>query len=235
MNREHTSGQWFFAGRIEGDEYVFDTFESGHLVKVLRKREGDPIVLTDGKGRVYEAVITAAHPRKTVVRITGKRLLPPPERRLHVFMAPTKNMDRFEWFLEKATELGVWKITPLITRNTGRKKLNYDRLEKIIVSAVKQSKRAYKPVLHPAITWKNIPWESHRFFAALCEADRYRNKDYAQARRAAVIVGPEGGFAPDEREELQQRNIPAIRLSAYRLRAETAGITAVCRFYCNDS
>ena len=231
MNRKWTSGQWFYAGRIEGDQYVFDTFESGHLFKVLRKREGDRIVLTDGRGNVYIAVILMAHPRKTTVRILEKHHVPAPSRRLHVFIAPTKHMDRFEWFLEKATELGVWAITPLLTHHTGRKKLNYERLEKIIISAVKQSMRAYKPALHPAISWKDIPWEQHRFFAALCEAEQYANTSYIRTSSAAVLIGPEGGFSEAEKEELWIKNIPAIHLSDNRLRTETAGITAVCLFY----
>jgi 16S rRNA (uracil1498-N3)-methyltransferase len=142
-------------------------------------------------------------------------------------------MDRLEWFLEKATEIGVWEITPLLTRHTERKKLNYDRLEKIIVSAVKQSKRAYKPVLHPVVKWKDLTPCPDRFFVALCDADHFHNKKFSAARQAAVIIGPEGGFSDEEREDLHRWNIPAIRLAENRLRTETAGIAAVCRFYCN--
>jgi len=223
-------GQLFYAPGIEGRVYVFDTFESGHLVKVLRKKPGDRILLTDGQGHFYTAVITTATPRRVAVEILESRYVPPPSKKLHVYIAPTKQIDRFEWFLEKATELGVWEITPVRTVRTERKKLNFERLEKIIISALKQSLRAYKPVLH---NWTSLTslQGGEGSFAALCQATPGDGRDFGQHPRSSVVIGPEGGFTDEEIDILRQKGFKPLFLSPNRLRTETAGITAVCKFY----
>ena len=227
-------GQYFYAPDAEGEQYTFDTFESGHMVKVLRKKAGDEIALTDGRGRVYRARILTATPRRVTVAILQSREVPPPARKLHVWIAPTKQIDRFEWFLEKATELGVWEITPLRTARTERKQLNFERLEKIIVSAVKQSLRAYKPRLNPWKTLAEVQAPSGQGFVALCRAETYHNRAFRQAPRASVVIGPEGGFTPSEQSLLIDKGFLPLRLGAHRLRTETAGVASVCQFYtCN--
>jgi 16S rRNA (uracil1498-N3)-methyltransferase len=223
------AGQFFFAGTLKGDHYTFDTFESRHIAKVLRKKEGDILYITDGKGTVAEAEIIYLDRNKVKTAIKKKIHLPPPERKLHVYIAPTKSIDRFEWFLEKATELGVWEITPVITKLTERKKINYERLEKIIVSAVKQAKRAYKPTLNPIEKLSGTFEKAENLFIARCKPEKIDNKHFISQQSASVLIGPEGGFSADELVKLKE--FPAVLLGENRLRTETAGIASVCLFY----
>ena len=223
------AGQFFYAATLEGDQYTFDTFESRHIAKVLRKKEGDILYLTDGKGTVARTRIVFVD-RSTVKTLRLEKIrVEEPVKKLRVYIAPTKSIDRFEWFLEKATELGVWEITPVITRFTERKKLNYDRLEKIIISAVKQSKRAYKPVLHPAMKFDEVVRTAANLFAGMCEASGPENEAFRKHKYASVLIGPEGGFSNDELLKLKE--FPAVSLGEHRLRTETAGVAAVCLFY----
>ncbi len=227
------SGQLFYAGSIEGELIRFDTFESRHLFKVLRKREGDEIYITDGRGNLCRSRIVAANANRLTARVVETRHFDPPPRRLHVYIAPPKSIDRFEWFLEKAVELGVWEITPVHTDFGERSKLNFERLEKIIISALKQSMRLYKPRLHPWKKWDEVLDESNPLFAALCKSEKPANDLYVQSPSASVLIGPEGGFSPAERKRLEAAHIHAIRLGRNRLRTETAGVAAVCLYYGN--
>ncbi len=227
------SGQLFYAGSVEGELIRFDTFESRHLYKVLRKREGDTIFITDGRGRLFRSRIIAANANRLTAWVEDVKYFEPPSRKLHVFIAPPKNIDRFEWFLEKAVELGVWEITPIHTAFGERSKLNFERLEKIIVSALKQSLRLYKPTLHPWKKFHDILNSNDALFAALCRNETPANAAYVQSPSASVVIGPEGGFSPDELNRLRSAQIPAIRLGRHRLRTETAGVAAVCLYYGN--
>ena len=230
---EIPSGQLFYAGPVEGEHIRFDTFESRHLYKVLRKRPGETIYLTDGKGGLYTARITTATANRVEVRVEAERRFEPPARKLHIFLAPPKNIDRFEWFLEKAVELGVWEITPLRTKRGERSKINFDRMEKIIISALKQSLRTYKPALNHWQSLSAAVKSEAPVFAALCQAEKYANNDYVKATHASIIIGPEGGFSPDELDLLRQANLSAVKLGNHRLRTETAGVAAVCLFNSN--
>jgi 16S rRNA (uracil1498-N3)-methyltransferase len=226
-----TSGQFFYAGPFEGNEYTFDTFESRHIFKVLRKQPGDTVILTGGNGKLYRAVIQTATPNRVRVKILETREIPPPGRKLSLLVAPTKSIDRFEWMLEKTVELGIWEIFPILTRFGERKKINYDRMEKIIISALKQSKRAYKPHLHPLMPLQEaVEKFSHPLFVALCQTGNHRNREYVSQSRAGIIIGPEGGFAPGEIHFFDRNGIASIHLSPNRLRTETAAITATCMF-----
>ncbi len=224
------AGQFFFAASLEGDRYMFDTFESRHIVKVLRKQTGDILFLTDGKGNIAKGKIILSSRNKAGVELVEKISEPEPTKKLHVYIAPTKSVDRFEWFLEKATELGVWEITPVLTRYTQRAKLNYERLEKIIVSAVKQSLRAYKPRLNRAVKLSELHFENKDFFAALCDGSLENTGKFAESTNAAILIGPEGGFSTDEKDFIKQNGLIPVKLNGARLRTETAGIAAVCLF-----
>jgi 16S rRNA (uracil1498-N3)-methyltransferase len=142
--------QLFFTPKIENGFAIFEEEEGRHLSTVLRKKPGDRLRLTDGKGSFYEAELADAGKRQVLARIISSESVPRPDRGLlHMAIAPTKNMDRLEWFLEKATEIGVDEITPILCKHSERDSLRLDRLEKILVSAMKQSLRAWLPQLNP--------------------------------------------------------------------------------------
>ncbi len=223
--------QIFYANPIRGDEFQFDTLESRHIAKVLRKKTGDLLYLTDGQGFFYQAEIIRADKNKVIVKILEKIKEPEPKKKLHLFIAPLKSTNRMEWALEKSTELGVWEITPVITKHTERKKLNYERLDKIIIAAVKQSKRAYKPVLHRAINLEDFIQSKENAFVALCQANKSSNHIFQSLEKARILIGPEGGFSLEEIRLLEKASVSAVRLGSYRLRSETAAIAATCLFH----
>ena len=159
----------FYVPEIEQSLVTLPDEEARHVVQVMRKRVGEEIMLVDGKGHWYRLEITEASKKKCVGRILES--LEPEEKRnfyLHLAIAPTKNINRFEWFLEKATEFGIDEITPIICQRSERKNLREDRLEKIIVTAMKQSLKAYLPKLNPASPFSDLmdrPFEGQKFIA----------------------------------------------------------------------
>ena len=209
--------------------------ESQHCAKVLRMKAGDHIHIIDGVGGLYEAQITEAHPKRTQVEILnvqteyGRRPF-----RLHLAVAPTKNIDRFEWFVEKATEIGFDELTPLCCRYSERKIIKPERIEKILVSAAKQSLKAYVPRLNPMTTFKDFinnfssltPHSS--LFIAHCYDQPKQHLLHAcpPSSDVVVMVGPEGDFSEEEVELALRNSFRAITLSESRLRTETAGIVA---------
>lgn len=221
----------FYTPDISGETYILDEIESKHCIKVLRLNINDQIELIDGNGSYYEAVIIDPNPKKCQVKVVktikeyGKR-----NHYLHIAIAPTKNIDRFEWFLEKATEIGIDEITPLICEHSERKIVKPDRLEKIIVSAIKQSIKAYKPVLNNLISYTKFMeqnFEGNKYIAHCEENSKLLLKSaYKPGERALILVGPEGDFSPKEIELAKQNNYTEISLGESRLRTETAGVVA---------
>ncbi len=205
--------------------------ESLHAVKVLRLQVGDAIHIIDGVGGYYQAKITDAHPKCTAFQVVstiseyGKR-----NYKLHIAIAPTKNIDRFEWFVEKAVEVGVDEITPLLCRYSERKQLKLERLEKIIISAAKQSKKAYLPVLHPLTSFQDFIQRAHsssKFIAHCYEEDKKDLKDLVdQSSDVLVMIGPEGDFSIEEIELALINDYQPVTLGDSRLRTETAGVVA---------
>jgi len=204
--------------------------ESFHCVKVLRMRTGDPINLTDGNGNLYEGRLLSADTRNCVVMIekvqaeSGKRPF-----RLHMAVAPTKNMARFEWFLEKATEIGVDEITPLICEHSERVQIRVDRLQKIIISAAKQSLKTYLPVLHEPVKFTDFVNRNNsgaRFVAYVEEHQPIHLKEAYQKGDCTVLIGPEGDFSRKEMELALKSGIIPVSLGPSRLRTETAAMVA---------
>lgn len=204
--------------------------ESFHCVKVLRMRSGDPIHLTDGNGNLYEGRLVSADTRNCVVLIenvlpeTGKRPF-----RLHMAVAPTKNMARFEWFLEKATEIGVDEITPLICEHSERVQIRVDRLQKIILSAAKQSLKTYLPLLHEPVKFVDFVNSNHvgaRFIAYVEEHQPRHLKEVYKQGDCTVFIGPEGDFSRKEMELAINSGIKPVSLGPSRLRTETAAMVA---------
>lgn len=223
--------QLFYVPNSSGAEVILDETESKHAVKVLRLSAGDKVQLIDGKGGFYEAEIADPHPKKCRLSITktilefGKKNF-----HLHIAIAPTKNTDRLEWFLEKATEIGIDEITPLLTEHSERKVLKTERLEKILVSAMKQSLKAYLPKLNELTPFHEFikqAKETHRFIAHCEDGEKPHLKNRVQAKTdCLVLIGPEGDFSPEEISLAKEQGFTEISLGTARLRTETAGIAA---------
>lgn len=219
---------------------VLNEEESRHCIKVLRLQEGNVVYLVDGKGGFYTARIADANPKRCALEVTGvQREFRKRPYRLHVAIAPTKNIDRFEWFLEKATEAGIDEITPLICARSERRILRTDRLIKRITAAVKQSLHAYHPVLNEPAGFAEFiarfaagpeasAGELLKCIAHCGEGPRqYLGELAAPGRDVLALIGPEGDFTPEEVEDARQRGFIPLGLGESRLRTETAGL-AVC-------
>ncbi|MGY6650448.1 16S rRNA (uracil(1498)-N(3))-methyltransferase [Wenyingzhuangia sp. IMCC45574] len=210
--------------------FIFDKDESRHLVKVLRKKEGDSVFITDGKGNFYTTAITIANEKKCTVSILKVETIDNNRPYyLHIAIAPTKLNDRYEWFLEKAVEIGIDEITPIICKNSERKVLKTDRMKKIIHSAVKQSLQCHIPILNEPVAFDTFiqEQEANQKFIAHCEDEN--NKQFLQniakpKGDILTLVGPEGDFTPKEIEKALKSGFTPITLGQNRLRTETAGI-----------
>ncbi|PIF02683.1 MAG: 16S rRNA (uracil(1498)-N(3))-methyltransferase [Paludibacter sp.] len=222
----------FYAPNIL-ETQVLSEEESRHAVKVLRLNLGSEIELLDGKGGKYRAKITLAHQKRCefeIIEQLEKSVLPK-SGRLHIAIAPTKSIDRFEWFIEKSTEIGVDEITPILCRFSERKTLKLERLEKIIVSASKQSQRTYFPLLNPFISFQefiNKDIKGNRFIAH-CYNHSEKKKLFDicdQTMNTTILIGPEGDFSREEVEVAIKNKFTPVTISEQRLRTETAGIVA---------
>ncbi len=209
---------------------VLSEEESMHAVKVLRLKSSDAIVVVDGVGGMYKAIITIAHHKHCAFEITQVMPTIVMPYNLHIAIAPTKNIDRFEWFVEKATEIGVSQITPIICQHSERKILKEDRVQKIIVAASKQSIKAHFPVLHPLCTFEQFVLNNaatQKFIAHCYEYDKKELKSELRAASSSIImIGPEGDFSPSEINTAIQNSYVPVALGTSRLRTETAGLYA---------
>ena len=224
--------QLFYNPNILEDtvEITFSKEESRHIAKVLRKRNGDILYITNGKGWLFTSEIINAEIKKCVVKILSKELKPKHKYSLHLAVAPTKMNDRYEWFLEKATEIGVDSITPIICDHSERKIIKEARFNKIIETAMKQSLQCYLPVLKEAIIFKNYIKQDFigQLFIAHCEeTDRKSLKtEILQNKEITILIGPEGDFSVKEIELALLHNFIPVTLGKTRLRTETAAIVA---------
>ncbi len=210
--------------------FFFNREESKHIVKVMRKQSGDNLFVTNGKGSIYECEITLASDTKCTVAIVKAIKSEAPKYHLHLAVAPTKMNDRYEWFLEKATEFGISEITPLLCDRSERKTIKIDRLEKIVQSAMKQSLQSYLPMLNEAMSFSQFILENRPGLnlIAHCE-DQQKNslKDVVKNQSTVtVLIGPEGDFSEKEIELALKNGYLAVSLGNTRLRTETAAIAA---------
>ncbi|MGL5914185.1 MAG: 16S rRNA (uracil(1498)-N(3))-methyltransferase [Bacteroidales bacterium] len=213
--------------------YTLSEDESKHCVRVLRLEVGDTIYLADGNGTLHTAVIEDAHTKRCVVRIIhtqhdfGRACY-----RLHLAVAPTKNIERYEWFLEKATEIGVDEITPIICKHSERKQVKPERLEKVIIAAAKQSLKAYLPKLNVAQSFESFmqqPLSAKKCIAHCAEGDKLQLQHYVLPQENALImIGPEGDFSAQEIEQAKALHFTEVSLGNSRLRTETAAVVAAC-------
>lgn len=224
--------QLFYNQNIEADtkQFTFPKDESRHIVKVLRKQIGDILNITNGKGYLFKAEITISDQKNCVVTIIETTLQQPLEYTLHLAVAPTKMNDRYEWFLEKATEIGITSITPIICDHSERKVIKAERFEKIIQSAMKQSLNCYYPILNPAMSFKaycNQDFSGDLYIAHCEETDKKSLKSQVKPNKEiTILIGPEGDFSVKEIETAIQNKFIPVTLGQTRLRTETAAIVA---------
>lgn len=205
--------------------------ESHHAVKVLRLKPGQQVVVTNGQGKWFEGELTEANARACVVNITRREEQPPRPFHLHMAVAPTKNIDRFEWFLEKATECGIDEITPVFCENSERNNIKPERLEKLLVAAMKQSLRAFLPVLNPSVKLKDFLKKEMKGTKMIAHCGNGTRDNllnvYVQGQDAVVLIGPEGDFSETEVKTALEADFKPITIGDYRLRTETAAL-ALC-------
>ena len=210
--------------------FVFDKEESKHIIKVLRKKEGDVLHVTNGLGFLFITEITIASDNKCTVKINATEKQETPKFHLHLAVAPTKMNERYEWFLEKATEIGIQEITPIICEHSERKVIKTDRFQKILESAMKQSLHYYLPKLNEPILFKDFikTKKSGQLFIAHCdETDKKSLKKELKINEDVIIlIGPEGDFSVKEIQLALENNFIPVSLGATRLRTETAAIVA---------
>jgi 16S rRNA (uracil1498-N3)-methyltransferase len=223
----------FYIPQLSGSTAILSEEESKHCINVLRMKVGNELILVDGLGGYYTARITNDHPKKCEFEISDtKKEFQKRNFYLHLACAPTKNSERFEWFLEKATEIGIDAITPLNCEHSERTTVKPERLEKVIVSAMKQSIKAYKPLLNESTSFKNFIAANQLFsgqkFIAHCHDTAKENlqKVYVQGKDVLILIGPEGDFSKAELDLAVAAGFQPINLSSSRLRTETAALMA---------
>ncbi|MDM9632584.1 16S rRNA (uracil(1498)-N(3))-methyltransferase [Robiginitalea aurantiaca] len=223
---------YFFHPTLDSSvsQFAFSPEESRHIVKVLRKKEGDLLHITNGKGYLFTSEITLADPKKCVGRVLDTKKTHPSRFELHLAVAPTKRLERFQWFLEKATEIGVSEITPIYCKRSERDKLSMERMQRVIQEAMKQSLRTYLPKLNkltPVSEFLQSDLPDLRFIAH-CEADEKVDlkRRVAPDKDIVILIGPEGDFSRPEIESAYEAGFLPVSLGRSRLRTETAAIVA---------
>lgn len=225
----------FYTPDISGNSYTLDEPESKHCIRVLRLGKGNEITLVDGRGGFFTAEISDPNPKRCTVKVIRSELNSGHRNfQVHVAIAPTKNIERIEWFLEKVTEIGIDRVTPLLCRYSERKEIKTDRLEKVMISAMKQSLKAYLPQLDPLTKFNDFvrrPFEGQKFIAHCEELQRdlLTNKILPR-ENYLILIGPEGDFSTEEIELAIQAGFHPVSLGESRLRTETAGLVACHTF-----
>ena len=225
----------FYTPEVTEDSLSIEGDELRHAVKTLRKRVGDEIWSTDGEGCKYKSRITTITKSHATLQILERELFNLPNYNLHLAIALTKNANRLEWFLEKATEIGVQTITPLISSRTEKKSFKKERGDKIVIAAMKQSLRYHLPVLNQAASLEQfLEGErnlKHQKFVGHYKSDNKQLKDSIEAGKSAtILIGPEGDFTESEISAVTQAGFSSINLGNHRLRTETAGVVACHTF-----
>ncbi len=227
------SMQLFFQQHISPPTITLEPEESKHLTRVLRKREGDTIHITDGEGNLYECKLTDANPKKSILQVVSSEQVPTDDFFIHLAIAPTKSPDRMEWMIEKITEIGFHELTLLSTMNSERSYLKTERLQKKMISACKQSLKYHTPKINETIDFEKLISSSEfsdfqKFIAYVDENHDHHLIDLAKLKgKYLILIGPEGDFDPKEIEMSFEKDFAPVSLGKSRLRTETAGLAAV--------
>lgn len=229
--------QIFYAPGIEGDDYTLDEKESRHCIRVLRMRKGDQVMLIDGRGNLFQGNIASPDQNRCIITVSGK--IPGFEKRnyrLQIAISPLKNPERFEWFIEKSVEIGIDRITPLICHNTEKQSLKTERINNVIISAMKQSLKGLKTELEERILFSEFikgPYDAVKMIAC-CSNSIKRSKIsdvYGKQQDALILIGPEGDFTDEEINMAISSGFIPVHLGTSRLRTETAGIASCYSVY----
>jgi 16S rRNA (uracil1498-N3)-methyltransferase len=212
-------------------EIVLDEATSRHVVQVLRMKEGEKLNLTDGEGNLIAAEITVPHKKHCTIHVIDSRFTTRDSRKITIAISLLKNTSRFEWFLEKATEIGVSEIIPLICERTEKQKFRHDRMKGICVSAMLQSQQTRLPLLHQPKHFSRlaiVQFDNQQKFIAHCEESSQKNSlsTFSAVNHSIILIGPEGDFSTEEIELALQNNFIPVSLGETRLRSETAGVAA---------
>jgi len=220
----------FFNPNFDTNKPSLSEEETKHAERVLRLKEGDEIYIVDGKSNRYQCIISHLSKRACDLELIDSQVAPLPYKaQLHIAIAPTKNIDRLEWFLEKATEMGIAEITPIWCDRSERKTIKLERLHKILVSAMKQSLQATLPVLNDPVSFQtfiNEPVESEKFIAHCEDGVKPHLKRAYNGSNAVVLIGPEGDFSSKEIAQAMTKSYSEVSLGENRLRTETAALVA---------
>lgn len=225
--------QLFYNSELQttDQKIVFDKKESGHIIKSLRKKAGDTLKITNGKGDLFTAKISDENSNKCRGKIVDHQYFEKPKYYSHVVVAPTKRNERFEWFLEKATEIGIDKITPIICDRSERKKIKLKRYQRVLQSAMKQSLQFHLPKLEDPITFKVFIQSNftNNCYIAHCEENKERKllkNELQKEKYSTILIGPEGDFSEEEIQQALAKNFRPVSLGTNRLRTETAALSA---------
>lgn len=220
----------FYQPLIPQGALYLDQDESRHAIKVLRKRNGDLIRLTDGNGVFYQGIITDADPHQCTFDVHSSESQPKKNFSIHIAISPTKNSDRIEWFVEKSVELGIDEITLLTCDHTERQHLKVERLEKNAISAMKQSLKAWLPVIRPTVSFKDFVPSAiaeQKFIAYVDDHNQSHLQRIVEPGLSYLaLIGPEGDFSSDELVLAERNGFKKVSLGSSRLRTETAGLAA---------
>jgi 16S rRNA (uracil1498-N3)-methyltransferase len=219
----------FFVEDLNNKTIVLDEDTSKHIINVLRKQRGEEILLTNGKGKKVKAFIVDGNRKKCVVEVISTEIAEEKKSKIAIGISLIKNSSRFEWFLEKATEIGVSEIIPLICSRTEKEKFRFDRMQNILVSAMLQSQQCRLPVLHEPIEIEKVLHLSFdKKFIAHCEESHKQqlNQQITKSANQLILIGPEGDFTHQEIQIALDNGFVPVSLGNTRLRTETAGIIA---------
>jgi 16S rRNA (uracil1498-N3)-methyltransferase len=226
----------FYQQNLDLHSSIFELDEdaSRHVIQVLRMQKGERIQLTDGKGSMMVAEIEEGHKKSCTVRKISLEYKLPSERRITIAISPVKNTSRFEWFLEKATEMGVYAIIPLICKRTEKQHFRKDRMQSILTSAMLQSKQAFLPLLFEATVFAQVFTNANQKIKCIahCEEGKEKNpfRSICNNEDVFILIGPEGDFTTEEIEMAVNQNFIPVSLGETRLRTETAGVAAAALF-----
>jgi 16S rRNA (uracil1498-N3)-methyltransferase len=220
----------FYIEETPTSEFItLDEDTSKHVVQVLRMTAGEALQLTDGKGNLYTTHVLDAHKKRCSVRVVESSNHPKNERQVSVAISLLKNNSRFEWFLEKATEVGVTDIIPLLCDRTEKQHFRYERMNQIVIAAMMQSQQTWLPVLHQPAPFQQVVQSSaytQKLIAHCEEEHKAELRNIERSNSMQILIGPEGDFSPAEIESAKNFLYQPVTLGATRLRAETAGVVA---------
>jgi len=223
----------FYAPELNAAEFSLPEEETHHLIHVLRLSQGEKVEVTDGRGTLAVCEVAQLSKKSAVLQTLTIEHLPQPARRLQMAIAPTKNMDRMEWFVEKATEIGVSRITPLLCKHSERKVLNTDRLRKLVIAAAKQSRQFWFPTLDELCPFDAFIHQENsgiKYIAHCHPGPKAPLSSIAKEDVVTILIGPEGDFNMAEVEMAMKKGFHSISLGESRLRTETAALVAVVAF-----